>query len=232
MKNYKISIPKPCIEDWDKMTQTEKGKHCASCNKVVIDFSKMKDAEIIAVLVQNKGKKICGNFYYSQIEKPIYVGIVKNHYKWPAIAAMLVAGMFQLIPANTFAQIETNTATYNSSISIKSSGETLEEKNTEPSKDSLITYSIKISDKASKKIIIGVTVAIESIGSYTTDKNGMVSFSIEENKIPAQINIELSARGYSYEKMTIQKNKITKAKKIELWMTEREEMMLRGDIDY
>lgn len=231
MKKYKITIPKPCIEDWDKMTQTEKGKHCLSCNKVVIDFSKMNDTEIIEVLKLNKGKKVCGNFYYSQIERPIYVGVVKSRNKWPAIAAMLVAGMFQLMPTSSFAQKETNVIYYKSSVSIKSSGEANKEINTEPAKDSLITYSIKISNKENKKIIPGVIVTIEKIGSYTTDKNGMISFSIEENKIPDQINIELSVRGYSYEKITIQKNKITKAKKIELWMTKEEEM-LRGDVAY
>ncbi|MGG5616684.1 hypothetical protein ACPDHI_10415 [Myroides odoratimimus] len=37
---YRIEIPEPCHEDWDKMAPQDKGRHCAVCDKVVVDFSK------------------------------------------------------------------------------------------------------------------------------------------------------------------------------------------------
>jgi len=49
----KISIPKPCHEDWNKMTELEKGRFCDVCNKCVYDLSKFKDDEILNLVQQN-----------------------------------------------------------------------------------------------------------------------------------------------------------------------------------
>ncbi len=37
----KLSIPKPCHEDWAAMTPNEQGRHCAVCAKTVTDFTQM-----------------------------------------------------------------------------------------------------------------------------------------------------------------------------------------------
>lgn len=55
----KISIPKPCQENWNTMTPNEKGRFCLSCNKTVVDFSRMKKDEIVSYL-ENQNKVICG----------------------------------------------------------------------------------------------------------------------------------------------------------------------------
>ena len=58
MKTIAISIPKPCHEDWNKMTPDAKGAFCASCQKSVYDFSNKTDQEIISVFEkEEKGKK-------------------------------------------------------------------------------------------------------------------------------------------------------------------------------
>lgn len=226
MKNYKISIPNPCTEDWSLMTQTEKGKHCSSCNKVVIDFSNKTDKEIIEILLQQKGKKVCGNFYNTQIENPIRLVEYTKHTKWPAIAAMLIAGMFQL--NTSFGQTDRNTHTDVKSYYLSTTKTNLTK--TEPSKDSLITYSIKVLAKDGKYAISGASVTILDIGTYTSNENGIIQFSIAEKDIPAIIKIELYANGYETINTSLQKIKITKTKNIELFMEEREKYMLRGDI--
>jgi hypothetical protein len=65
---YKITIPEPCHEDWDKMTPNENGRFCSSCSKTVIDFSLMLPEEIQRFFVQNQNEKICGRFKNSQLE--------------------------------------------------------------------------------------------------------------------------------------------------------------------
>ncbi len=65
---FKIYIPEPCHEDWDKMTPNTQGAFCKSCAKTVVDFSGKSDREINAFLLENTDKKICGRFKTSQVE--------------------------------------------------------------------------------------------------------------------------------------------------------------------
>ncbi len=65
---YSISIPKPCHEDWSKMTPNEKGRFCTSCTKTVVDFTKMSPDAIQDYLHNNKDQRICGHIKQSQLD--------------------------------------------------------------------------------------------------------------------------------------------------------------------
>ncbi|WP_264564727.1 hypothetical protein [Flavobacterium sp. N3904] len=65
----KINIPKPCNQNWNSMTPNKNGKFCNSCNKTVVDFTKMENLEIQKYLIENSSKEsICGHFKFNQIE--------------------------------------------------------------------------------------------------------------------------------------------------------------------
>jgi hypothetical protein len=63
----KISIPKPCSENWNQMNPSEKGRFCTSCQTQVINFKGMPVEEIKHFLEQNTGST-CGRFSTEQIE--------------------------------------------------------------------------------------------------------------------------------------------------------------------
>ncbi|MNQ18206.1 hypothetical protein D3C85_312430 [compost metagenome] len=67
-RNYKISIPEPCSEDWNNMTPNENGRFCMSCSKTVVDFTSMLPKEIQHYFIQNQDKKICGRFKQLQLD--------------------------------------------------------------------------------------------------------------------------------------------------------------------
>ncbi|WP_407557729.1 carboxypeptidase-like regulatory domain-containing protein [Winogradskyella sp. 4-2091] len=79
-----ISIPEPCHEDWNKMTPKDKGRHCAVCDKTVVDFSKQTDEQIIKSL-EFKGN-LCGRFKTEQVDRDIVLARKnKNNYlSWAA----------------------------------------------------------------------------------------------------------------------------------------------------
>lgn len=63
----RLSVPKPCHEDWNKMTLNEQGAFCKVCAKTVVDFSTMSDEEVLNYF-KNKGEeKTCGRFKASQL---------------------------------------------------------------------------------------------------------------------------------------------------------------------
>ena len=67
-----ISIPQPCHESWDALTPDTSGRHCAACQKTVIDFTQKTDAEILAYLTTASGKRTCGRFTAKQLERPLH----------------------------------------------------------------------------------------------------------------------------------------------------------------
>lgn len=64
---FKLNIPEPCHEDWQQMSPTQKGKFCASCQKEVIDFTKLSSTEI-ARKTKN-ATQLCGRFTSMQLDQ-------------------------------------------------------------------------------------------------------------------------------------------------------------------
>ncbi|AHJ99697.1 peptidase associated/transthyretin-like domain-containing protein [Hymenobacter swuensis] len=61
----RISLPQPCPASWADMTPASGGRHCAACNKVVVDFTSLTEAETVAALRQPD--RVCGRFRQEQI---------------------------------------------------------------------------------------------------------------------------------------------------------------------
>ena len=72
-KHIQLRIADPCHEEWDKMTKSEKGKFCGSCQKQVIDFTGMTDAQLAAFFKKKSTETVCGRFYDDQLDRGIPV---------------------------------------------------------------------------------------------------------------------------------------------------------------
>jgi hypothetical protein len=231
MNQLTINIPNPCTENWNSMTKTEQGRHCASCNKVVVDFSKMSDHEIYETLLQYKGKKVCGNFYVDQVHRPIYYIQNRRFSKWPAIAAMLVAGLFQLNQGNLNAQINHPKQICATESNLQKNPYKEVKQKTEPASDSLITYTIRVFDEKNKTRLAGISVNIDSVGVFYTNEKGEVNLSIDIKKVPKLVHIQLSGINWETQNLNFAKTRLMKTKNMEIYMKEMERLMLRGDID-
>ena len=89
--NFKITIPKPCHEDWNKMTPEETGRFCNSCVKSVVDFTAMNAPEINAFMSAHEGEKICGRFKKDQVATfSIHIPQRVLHQKLPFQKAFLL----------------------------------------------------------------------------------------------------------------------------------------------
>lgn len=93
-RKYKITIPKPCHEDWNKMSPDINGRFCSSCAKNVVDFTTMQPDEIQVYIQQNSN--ICGRFKNTQLDSltvqiPNHILYSQTQYQKMFILALFIA---------------------------------------------------------------------------------------------------------------------------------------------
>lgn len=94
----KITIPKPCHENWNAMTPEEKGRFCSVCSKTVRDFTVASDQEIIEVF-SHSSEDICGNFYKSQLNRNLQYSYLNSLFTKFAVGFILTTGGFVSVNA-------------------------------------------------------------------------------------------------------------------------------------
>ena len=65
MEKPQLHIEKPCLEDWNKMSPKQTGRHCQLCDKTVVDFTQMSPEEISNYLTKKSKERICGRIWSS-----------------------------------------------------------------------------------------------------------------------------------------------------------------------
>ena len=65
----KITIPKPCDEDWETMTPNQQGRHCNACAKTVVDFTLLSDEQVQQFFLYQKEERVCGRFKQEQLHR-------------------------------------------------------------------------------------------------------------------------------------------------------------------
>jgi TonB family protein len=77
-----------CAEDWQQMTPTARGRHCAACHKTVVDFTHATQADLEAALT---GSRICGRFTPKQLTPNQLAPLPRRTALRPKLRRFLVA---------------------------------------------------------------------------------------------------------------------------------------------
>lgn len=104
-ERFTLSIPKPCHEQWDTFTPTEKGGFCASCQKEVIDFTQWSNEQIRQYVSKN-AQRLCGRFRTDQLKT--YPDVDQSRLSRMTLPAMALSLLFtanetqaQILPIGT-----------------------------------------------------------------------------------------------------------------------------------
>ena len=123
MYNIKsISILTPCHQSWQQMETKENGRHCAHCAKIVVDFSKMTNTEILDYLASSKD--VCGRLNEYQLSSINYqLGLKKttspfNWKSWLVAAGLLGAGFFNKVDAQAAKKVSAARQPFSKSYSL------------------------------------------------------------------------------------------------------------------
>jgi len=205
----KLSIPKPCHENWNEMTPTEKGRFCGSCQKEVTDFTNMTKIEIKEFFMNKASESACGRFENRQIEafnRPeIKPKRINSKPWWIAAATFFLfakQNYSQTLSQSKHKQIQTDSTKKKAPVAM----EAPKPNNMDPGDDVFDTDALSIDSTFKVSGIVlnehgdsmsFATVLLEgtAIGAMT-DTNGRFTFHIPKNHI-GMINIKVTYLGYS-----------------------------------
>ncbi|NEQ54302.1 MAG: hypothetical protein F6K11_29930 [Leptolyngbya sp. SIO3F4] len=167
MNDFKLTIPKPCTENWKAFTPTSTGGFCENCQKNVIDFTKMSEKEIIDFF-KNKPAHTCGRFNPAQLkiyEKEI---LEKPQSKYQLLKAgflslLLMGGGKELMAQQQRSKTNIEQSIHNNH----------QDKSTQETEEKGITVEGTVISKEDNSLFPGVSVIIKgtSLGTQT-DING------------------------------------------------------------
>lgn len=193
----KIQIAEPCHENWDKMLAEKKaspddsvgrGKFCLSCQKMVVDFSRMTNEEIIQYFEQNAGKSICGRIAKHQHNTPIsnYRKVVTPWFN------KYVAGFFMALGFYNPSSAQTNEVLYEQTtkgkIAVKPSAI-----GTKP-----VVINGRVLDAKTHKAIKGAIVTVDGTDIMaTTDAKGNYTVTIPERYQTNNLVLTVVRENYS-----------------------------------
>ena len=209
----KITIAKPCTQNWAEMKKEADFGFCTVCSKNVIDFTNYSNAEIISVLTQASAS-VCGRLTVAQLNQLNYYSLVmpanRNWIKYLGVLA-IGAAIFTQDASAAIPRVVTE-------ISI-GTGEKRAEK---PLMVNKITGRIL---DPNKKPVAGIRLVILNTSYYaTTDQNGQYEILLKNN-----LNIKnnkMSVQSARYSAILI--INYTKVKQNDLML--KDEPMIMGEI--
>ncbi len=210
-KQTSIYIPKPCHEDWNKMTPTQQGKFCSACNKQVVDFSLMSDNQVLNFL-SNQSGKLCGRFDAEQLQRPLLETKIKKKKSWWMALTMPLLFLFdrseaqKFIPKQKHNAIQKVDSSYTlvgdvETVTVKDSIQSPTDSDLSPQLIGKIAISEpliitgKIVDENNNPLAYATVAQKGTIHGITTDSAG--NFSLAVNSSDKNIEIVASYVGYT-----------------------------------
>src|SRR6185312_1411494 len=183
-KSYKLSIPEPCSESWNKMAADGVGRHCSNCNKTIIDFSTYTDNELAAFL--QKTPHGCGRFATHQLGRSLILANQNsnNFFQKALLGSALLAGITSV--ANGQAVTQSIPPTH---VTIPGIPSTDIKENNPTSK----VHSLRgmVIDKKTKEPLADIDVIISGTDyKATTDSLGAFSINVPDSLVGKEITLE------------------------------------------
>ncbi|ALD22076.1 hypothetical protein AM218_13715 [Hymenobacter sp. DG25A] len=179
------------------MTPAGQGRHCAACDKVVVDFTRMTDAEVVAWLQRQSGNS-CGQGRADQLERPLLAAVSIPRWRTWLTTAVTVSGISLVLAPNARAQqIEQPKQT---ALASQVTTEVMEQ-------DSILESSILITgrviDASTGQGFPGAVVLVYKTNhGVSTNQDGTFNLHIPTPVTPG-LKLEFSAIGYLREQRSL-----------------------------
>ncbi len=199
-QTMQLTIPKPCSEDWSAMASSDMGRYCNSCEKTVIDFTKMTDQELKDVFNKIGKEKVCGRFRENQLDRTITDPTLTAKRTWipsALLSVFLMFGQYEIASSQENRTIQTV------KIPSKQASQKEEDKTVSSNNKSSIIKG-RVIDFETEEGVPGVTVALKNTEiKVLSDPKGLFSLEIPENRSNQSFIIIFRAIGYQSKELEI-----------------------------
>lgn len=181
-KHYLLSIPEPCIQDWEQMTPEAQGRHCAMCNRVIQDYTSLTDTELIALM--QAGSLHCGRFRKNQLDRSILPerGRPKRSLLFEKAAAAFL--FFSTAWNQLSAAKPSDTQIVVTGIKSDTTNHST------PTADSTIAIQGAVYDRGSNTPVAGATICISDTNfTCMTNEKGEFEFLLPASWLEREVNI-------------------------------------------
>lgn len=185
-----LQIPAPCHEKWVDMNPVRHDcRHCAACDRQIVDFSHKTDAEILQFLQKNDGK-LCGRFSTGQLNRPLLAYRAPKRSGLTAMAASFAAVMAAQHPTIT-APVASGSMEQTSATSQPVMGKPV--LHDQLPADTIRTVSGKILDETGQPVIGALIYFANTEFKTVTDTEGHFTLkipvdSLENNPLEIHVN--------------------------------------------
>lgn len=201
-KAFKLTIEKPCSQNWDTMESNMGERYCAQCSKNVIDLTNLSDIEILAVIKRTKGE-LCGRVTRKQLEQVfIQPGMSYNMSR----IRKILAGILALSSTGSLVYSKNIEVPKELVLSKETTGSKTEPYIVPPDTLKNIFQGI-VTGQDTHEPLAGATIIISGTNmGVSADMDGKFSFKIPSNQLKDSIHIEVSYIGYETKRLSVSKH--------------------------
>lgn len=186
-KKVSYNIAEPCHEDWNAMIPEEKGRFCKSCEKTVVDFTRMSLPDVHRIMEKAKGS-VCGRMTPQQLLVPVYSQPNSDSHWFSLQALVLGTAISTFTALNVYAQGQVK-RTVKGKVAQQENvrGEVSAVCTTTPKKDSLFTGNVV--DYMNDSYLSGVSVTLydennNELSMTLSNESGAFQVPLDEKRMP------------------------------------------------
>ncbi len=216
----KINMPSPCETSVTEMFQVLDGKFCKGCKRIVVDFRKMSDKQLLDYFSEHHGK-ICGEFRPQQLDREITMNIPSgmDRLRQKTAAVATIASLAMVVPVAQM-QAQVNHEITEQPLRGKINPEALLNENQNNS-DPETTIAGTVVDENGNTIIYanvmiqGITEGL--IKGTTTDLDGNFHLSVSISRLEKEgLSLLVAYTGYTNTRIELNTKTASKPLKIVL----------------
>ncbi|QJD77364.1 carboxypeptidase-like regulatory domain-containing protein [Spirosoma rhododendri] len=205
--SVRLTIPSPCTQPWQAMTPDQQGRFCAHCQKTVVDFTGMTDAQLVAFLSTPSRASGCGRLRADQLNRALATPTAGKPGRWQWLSVLLSGWLSsQMVQAQTEAVTDRHVgSTFIPALTTKKTGTISPDTASQGLMiDGTMILKGRIIDATSRAPVAGATVVIKNtVYGATTDLAGRFRLTGPAVNLDSTVQLVASSIAYINQELTL-----------------------------